>query len=362
MSNTAIHQALEALFGGRSLSVQEADDTMTQIMTGEATPAQIGAFLAALRLKGETVDEIAGCASAMKRNAVQVRPTIGDATLIDTCGTGGDQTGTFNISTTVAFVVAGHGVKVAKHGNRSASSKCGSADVLEALGVNLSLGPEQVAACIEEVGIGFLFAPLYHPAMRFAIGPRRELATRTVFNILGPLTNPANATNQVIGVPNAALTEMMARVLGQMGSRAAFVVHGKTSDGHGVDELTTAGTNQISHLHSGEVKTFNWMLQNWGCHAPRWPICWAAMPTKTLPFCAGCWMAASAGAKRDVVLLNAAAALSTECGDWQAGLQEAADSIDSGAAIRRTRPFRREDTELRKMRRIPCRNNHSLIY
>jgi anthranilate phosphoribosyltransferase len=199
---------------------------MTEIMQGEATPAQIGAFLAALRLKGETVDEITGCARAMKRSAVPVRPAIGDVMLVDTCGTGGDGTHTFNISTAAAFVVAGHGVKVAKHGNRSVSSKCGSADVLMALGANIQLTPEQAAVCIEEVGIAFLFAPLYHPAMKHAIGPRRELAARTVFNILGPLTNPANATNQVVGVYDPQLTEIMAHVLNQMGSRAAFVVHG----------------------------------------------------------------------------------------------------------------------------------------
>ncbi len=173
---------------------------MTQIMEGEATPAQVGAFLASLRMKGETVDEITGCARAMKRSAVQVRPQIGDAMLVDVVGTGGDSLGTFNISTTAAFVVAGHGVKVAKHGNRAVSSRSGSADVLAALGVNLQLTAEQAAECIEEVGMAFLFAPAFHPAMRHAIGPRRELAARTIFNILGPLTNPAGATNLLVGV------------------------------------------------------------------------------------------------------------------------------------------------------------------
>jgi anthranilate phosphoribosyltransferase len=333
MSQTPIHHALETLFAGKSLTAQEADDSMNQIMQGEATAAQIGAFLAALRLKGETVEEITGCARAMKRSAVQVRPNIGDVPLLDTCGTGGDQTGTFNISTTVAFVVAGYGVKVAKHGNRSASSKCGSADVLEALGVNLNLGPEQVAACIEEVGIGFLFAPLYHPAMRHAIGARRELATRTVFNILGPLTNPANATNQVIGVPSPALTEPMAQVLGQMGSKAAFVVHGTTNDGRGVDELTTTGPNRVSHLHGGEVRTFQLDATELGLERATLDDLLGGDAAENAAILRGILDGSISGPKRDVVLLNAAAALSTECGDWNAGLQEAAQSIYSGAAL-----------------------------
>lgn len=334
MSNTPIHQALETLFAGNNLTAQEAEDSMTQIMQGEATPAQIGAFLAALRFKGETVDEITGCARAMKRSAVQVRPQIGDAPLLDTCGTGGDQTGTFNISTTVAFVVAGHGLKVAKHGNRSASSKCGSADVLEALGVNLSLGPEQVADCIEEVGIGFLFAPLYHPAMKFAIGPRRELATRTVFNILGPLTNPANATHQVIGVPHPALTEPMAHVLGHMGSKAAYVVHGKTDNGRGVDELTNTGPNRVSHLKDGQVATFEVDATELGLAPSTLDDLRGGNADDNAAILRGILNGSIAGPKRDVVLLNAAAALSTEYGDWQAGLEEAAASIDSGAALR----------------------------
>ena len=327
-----IHTALETVFGGQDLSADAADAAMTQIMSGEATDAQIGAFLAALRQKGESVAEITGCARAMKRVAVQVRPKLDGRRLLDTCGTGGDQTGTFNISTTVAFVVAGAGEKVAKHGNRSASSQCGSADVLEELGVRLGLGPEQVAACIEEVGIGFLFAPLYHPAMKFAIGPRKELATRTVFNILGPLTNPANATHQVIGVPSPSLTTPMARVLGQMGSAAALVVHGTTGDGRGVDELTTAGVNRISHLRNGAVEEGELSASELG------------LPPATLDDLIGGDAAVNAaitrgvlsgelrGPKRDVVLLNAAAALATESRDWQAGLATAAQSIDSGAA------------------------------
>jgi anthranilate phosphoribosyltransferase len=223
MTQTAIQQAIHQLFAGRSLSAEQAEAAMSEIMQGESTPAQVGAFLAALRMKGETVDEITGCARAMKRSAVQVRPQIGDAILVDVVGTGGDSLGTFNISTTTAFVVAGHGVKVAKHGNRAISSKCGSADVLAALGVNLQLTAEQAASCIENIGMAFLFAPAFHPAMRHAIGPRRELGARTIFNILGPLTNPAGATNLLVGVFDPSLTESMADLCRARGGR-----HGRT--------------------------------------------------------------------------------------------------------------------------------------
>ncbi|MCY3898967.1 MAG: anthranilate phosphoribosyltransferase [Caldilineaceae bacterium] len=327
-----IHKALESIFAGQDLDADAADAAMTQIMSGQATDAQIGAFLSALRMKGERVPEITGCARAMKRVAVPVRPALNGQRLLDTCGTGGDQTGTFNISTTVAFVVAGAGEKVAKHGNRSASSQCGSADVLEELGVRLDLGPEQVAECIEDVGIGFLFAPLYHPAMKYAIGPRRELATRTIFNILGPLTNPANATHQVIGVPSIDLTHQMAEVLGQMGSTAAFVVHGTTSDGGGVDELTTTGVNRVSHLLNGEVWESELSATDLGlAHASLDDLVGGDAGTNAA-ITRGILSGELHGPKRDVVLLNAAAALATENGEWRAGLTAAAESIDSGAA------------------------------
>ena len=327
-----IHEALETVFAGQDLSADAADAAMTQIMGGEATDAQIGAFLAALRQKGESVAEITGCARAMKRVAVQVRPNLNSQRLLDTCGTGGDQTGTFNISTTVAFVAAGAGEKVAKHGNRSASSQCGSADVLEELGVKLDLGPEQVAECIEEVGIGFLFAPLYHPAMRYAIGPRRELATRTVFNILGPLTNPANATHQVIGVPSPGLTTPMAQVLGEMGSKAAFVVHGTTDDGRGVDELTTTGVNRFSHLRNARVEEGELSTSDLGLSPATLEDLVGGDATVNAAITRGILSGDLRGPKRDVVLLNAAAALATENGDWESGLVAAAQAIDSGAA------------------------------
>ena len=252
MSQTAVQQAIHQLFEHQNLSTEQADAAMMEIMTGEATEAQIGAFLAALRMKGETIDEITGCALAMKRNAVQVQPDIGNSPLIDVVGTGGDGSHSFNISTTAAFVVAGAGYKVAKHGNVGVSSKSGAADVLAALGVHTRLTAEQAADCIEEVGMAFLFAPAFHPAMRHAIMPRRQLAARTVFNILGPLTNPASATHMLIGVFDPSLTEPMANVLGQMGVIAAFVVHGAD----GLDELSITGVNRVSHLLNGQVETF----------------------------------------------------------------------------------------------------------
>lgn len=329
MTTTAIQHAIHRLFAHHDLSAEEADAAMTQIMEGEATPAQVGAFLAALRMKGETVDEITGCARAMKRSAVPVRPQIGDAMLVDVVGTGGDSIGTFNISTTAAFVVAGHGVKVAKHGNRAVSSRSGSADVLAALGVNLQLTAEQAAECIEEVGLAFLFAPAFHPAMRHAIGPRRELAARTIFNILGPLTNPANATNLLVGVFDPKLTEPMAQVLGQMGARAAFVVHGAG----GADELSLTGANRVSHLHNGEVRTYDFDAQELGLSSAAIAELVGGAAEENAAITRGILAGEIHGAKRDAVLLNAAFALSTECGDLKAGMEEARQSIDSGAAL-----------------------------
>lgn len=329
---TPIHTALETLFAGENLSAQAADDAMMQIMTGEATPALIGAFLAALRLKGETVDEITGCARAMKRNATQVRPLLGDTPVLDIVGTGGDGTQKFNISTTAAFVIAGHGVKVAKHGNRS-NRRAGSADVLEALGATLQTTPEQVAELLDEVGIAFLFAPSYHPAMRHAIGPRREIQTRTIFNILGPLTNPASPTNMLVGVFAPELTDVMARVLGNMGVNAAYVVHGYYETGAGLDELTPTGISRVSHLHNGNVTTTTFDPADLGMQRATLADMQGGDGATNAAILRGILSGEVRGPKRDAVLLNAAAALSTECGDWQAGLAEATESIDSGAAL-----------------------------
>lgn len=249
--------------------------------------------------------------------------------LVDTCGTGGDGKHTFNISTTAAFVVAGRGVKVAKHGNRAASSKCGSADVLLALGGNLDLTPEQVAECIEEIGIGFLYAINHHPAMRYAIGPRRDLGQRTVFNLLGPLTNPASATHQLIGIYDGELTTTVAEVLGSLGTKAAFVVHGAD----GLDELSTTGTNKISRLDGGSVTTFDLDPVELGVPKARLADLLGNTPEENAQITYNILSGKDQGPRRDIVILNAAGALCSERNDWEFGLAEARESIDSGAAL-----------------------------
>lgn len=245
-----MQSAIRAVTERRNLSHNEMAAVMRTIMTGEATPAQIGGFLIGLRMKGETVDEIAAAAAVMRELSTKV-PVHGGH-VVDTCGTGGDSMGTFNISTTSAFVAAAAGAQVAKHGNRSVSSKTGSADVLEAAGVNLDLTPEQVAQCVEEVGVGFMFAPKHHNAMKFAIGPRREMGVRTIFNLLGPLTNPASAPNQVLGVFSRDWVEPVARVLMQLGSHHVLVVH---SD-DGMDEMSIAAATHVAELKDGTVTTY----------------------------------------------------------------------------------------------------------
>lgn len=312
-----------------NLTTAGAEEAMNIIMTGQATPAQIGAYLVALRMKGETVDEITGSARAMRANAVRVPLTRDGQPLYDTAGTGGDGAGTFNISTAAAFIVAGTGRRVAKHGNRAASSQCGSADVLAALGLSLELSPEQVGRAIEEVGIGFLFAPRFHPAMKHAVGPRKEIGQRTIFNVLGPLTNPAGADVQVIGVYDPALTEPLARVLAELGARAAFVVHGYG----GLDELNPCGPNRVSHLKEGAVHSFDLDPADLGFE--RAPL--ADLRGGTADENARTMRALLSGqlngARRGAVLLNAAAALAAETGDFSAALAEARQSLDSGRAL-----------------------------
>ncbi len=328
-----IREAIAQLLAEKSLSSLQAEGVMDEVMTGAATPAQIAGFLVALRIKGETVEEITGCATAMRRAALEVRPNRSD--LIDTCGTGGDGVGTFNISTTTAFVVAGAGLPVAKHGNRSVSSKSGSADVLEALGVNLNLSAEHMAQCIDEVGIGFLFAPKLHPAMRYAIGPRRELGVRTIFNILGPLTNPAGATAQLLGVYTPELTEVMARVLQSLGSTAACVVHGHG----GVDELTTTGPNQISTFgldgKNGQVTTQMLDPQALGFERADAADLLGGTPAENASIMREILAAKDRGPRRDVVLRNSGMALYVggKADSLEDGLVLAADSIDKGAAL-----------------------------
>jgi anthranilate phosphoribosyltransferase len=329
-----IRETINQLLEGQSLPIDQAEVVMDEIMSGGATPAQIAGFLVALRIKGETADEIAGCARAMRRAAVHVSPVRAD--VVDTCGTGGDRAGTFNISTTAAFVVAGAGLGVAKHGNRSVSSQSGSADVLEALGVNLTLTPDRVARAIDEIGIGFLFAPNFHPAMRHAIGPRRELGVRTVFNVLGPLTNPAGAEAQVLGVYDASLTEVLARVLQQLGSRAAYVVHGHG----GLDELTTTGPNRISCFGvepgNGVVATRTLDPGQLGFRRAEAGDLQGGTPQDNARITHALLDGLDRGPRRDVVLLNAAAALVAggKAADLPEGIALAAESIDSGAALR----------------------------
>lgn len=316
---------------GQDLTLAEAEAAMNIIMHGEATPAQVGGYLVALRMKGECVAEIAGSARAMRANAspivLPMLPT--DLPLIDTAGTGGDGAQTFNISTTAAFIIAGAGYPVAKHGNRAASSRSGSADVLEALGVNLNLTPAQVGACIAEVGIGFLFAPTFHPAMRHAIGPRRELGTRTIFNVLGPLTNPAGASHQLIGVFAPHLTTVLANVLGELGSTAAFVVHGHD----GLDELTTGGPNQVSELRNGRVTSYTLDPRNYGFAPAPTAVLRGGDPAENAAITLAILRGTEQGARRDVALLNAAAGLATHTGDFGAGVALARQSLQSGAAL-----------------------------
>lgn len=326
-----IKTAINKVMNGDSLNIEESEEVMSQIMAGEATPAQIGAYLTALRMKGETVEEITGSARAMRSLAAPVRPNTAPADLVDTCGTGGDSAGTFNISTTAAFVVAGTGQKVAKHGNRSVSSKSGSADVLAALGVNLDLTPQQVAQAIDEIGIGFLFAPKLHPAMKHAIGPRRELGVRTIFNVLGPLTNPAGARAQIIGVYDERLTEPLAQVLGELGSRGAFVVHGHG----GLDELTTTGPNRVSRLQEGNVTTEMLDPADLGFARAALADLLGGTAEENAQITRDILTARQNGPRRDVVVLNAAAALvaAGRADDLPAGIKQANESLDSGAAL-----------------------------
>jgi anthranilate phosphoribosyltransferase len=322
---------LQKVISFQNLSNNEAQEAMTIIMTGQATTAQIGAYLVALRMKGETVDEIVGSARAMRLQANRVMVAMGDQHLVDIVGTGGDGSNSFNISTTAAFVIAGAGKRVAKHGNRAASSRCGSADVLAALGVKLELTSQQVATCIEEIGIGFMFAPMFHPAMKYAIGPRKEIGQRTIFNILGPLTNPAGATHQLVGVYDPALTETLAKVLGSLGTQAAFVVHGD----HGMDELTTTGCNRVSHLKDGRVTSFEFDAHSLGLRASADDDLLGGDPQVNAQMLMDILSGKDESPRRDVVLLNSAAALASEDGDLAAGIREAERSLSSGAALER---------------------------
>ncbi len=317
---------------GKDLTDLEAEQAMQVIMSGGATPAQIGGYLVALRMKGESVAEIVGSARAMYAAASRVSLPAGGGPIVDIVGTGGDGAQTFNISTTAAFVIAGTGRRVAKHGNRAASSRCGSADVLGALGVNLDLTPEQVGQCIQEVGIGFLFATKFHPAMKYAIGPRRELGQRTIFNILGPLTNPAGATHLLVGVYQPELTQTLAEVLGGLGGKTASVVHGYG----GLDELTTAGPNRVSQLRDGEVSTYELDAAELGLRPASLEELRGGEPAENARMLRAVLSGEDRSPRRDVVLLNAAAALATlDHGDLPEALKLAQESLESGAALAR---------------------------
>jgi len=322
-----IQSAIAELMDGRDLSQEGARDVMRSIMDGEATPGQIGAFLVALRIKGETADEIAGCAEAMREHVLVVRPARKD--LVDTAGTGGDGARTFNISTAAALVAAAAGAGVAKHGNRAVSSSSGSADVLEALGFNLELPPKTIARSIDELGFGFLFAPTHHPAMRHAAPVRRELATRTVFNVLGPLTNPAGARAQVVGVYAAELVPTIAEVLARLDAERAFVVHGAD----GVDELSPAGPNLVCEVADGQVRRREIDPLDLGIERCAPEELGGGDPAENAETIRRIFSGADGG-KRDAVLLNAAGAIAAGglARDLAGGVGLAREAIDSGAA------------------------------
>lgn len=328
-----IREAIAKLVTGASLSEDEAAAAMVSIMSGEATPAQIGAFLMGLRIKGETVDEITGMARVMREHARRVDT---DGALLDTCGTGGDERGTFNVSTAAAFVAAGAGARVAKHGNRAMTSRCGSADVLEALGARIDLGPEQVRQCLEEVGVAFMFAQAFHPAMKHAAGPRRELGIRTVFNILGPLCNPAGADRQVLGVADPVVGEKLAHALQRLGSTHALVVHGQD----GIDEISVSAPTTIYELRDGRIFRETLLPSEAGVGTHRLEDLRGGTPEVNAVRLRSV-LGGEPGPLRDFVLVNAAAALVAFdlASSIREGVRVAAHAIDSGAALEKLERF-----------------------
>jgi anthranilate phosphoribosyltransferase len=338
-----IKNAIAKVVNRVDLAEEEMRSAMEEIMTGRVTPAQIGSFITALRIKGETVDEITGAAKVMRAKASKVRIELNnhtvnidrdeinveDETILDTCGTGGDGTNTFNVSTATAFVAAGAGVKVAKHGNRAVSSKCGSADVLANLGVKMDINHSNVETCIQETGICFLYAPLYHGAMKYAAGPRQEIGIRTIFNLLGPLTNPAGATAQVMGVYSPDLTEKIAYVLNNLGTREAFVVCGEGT----FDEISICGPTKVSHLKERKVDTFEIRPEDYGFKRGD-PAEIKGGNAKENARIVREILDGETGAKRDMILFNAAAAFVAAGRDdnFKDGIERAKWSIDSGRA------------------------------
>jgi anthranilate phosphoribosyltransferase len=336
-----IKEAITKVVTGDNLTEKEMEGAMGEILTGKATPVQIGSFITALRMKGETIDEITGAARAMRARAMKMHLNnhlvnidrdeinIEDETILDTCGTGGDVTNTFNVSTTTALVVAGGGIKVAKHGHRAVSSHCGSADVIEALDLKLDITRSDVERCIHEVGIGFFYAPLFYGAMKYPAGPRQEIGIRTIFNLLGPLTNPAGATAQILGVYEPDLTEKMAHVLKRLGTKEAFVVFGEGT----FDEISICGPTRISHLKDGKINTFNITPEKYGFKRAKPEDIRGGNARENARIIKEI-LEGQKGPKRDIVLLNAAAAF-VAAGfdrDLKEGIERARDVIDSGRA------------------------------
>lgn len=322
-----LKEAIDLLVSGHSLSTEQAARVMEEIMSDEATPAQFGAFVTALRLKGETVDEIIGLAKVMRAKSIPVN--TGEP-VVDTCGTGGDGSHTFNISTAAAFIATAAGLKVAKHGNRAMSSQCGSADVLEALGVKIDLDAEQVQKCLREVGMGFMFAPTFHPAMRYAAVPRREIGIRTVFNILGPLTNPAGAKAQVLGVADESLVEKLSLVLQGMGCHHALVVHGED----GLDEITISGKTYVRELKEAHIKSYTITPEDLGLSRASSDNLKGGSSKENADLLRGI-LAGASGPRRDVVLMNTAAVLlaGDKVETLQQGMALAREVIDNGQAL-----------------------------
>ncbi len=331
-----IREAIAKIIIGKDLDEQQMVAVMQEIMNGEATQAQIGSFITALRMKGETIDEIVGAVRVMREKATFVDTGVDTAAgeiLMDIVGTGGDGSGTFNVSTTTSFVVAGAGVTVAKHGNRAVSSSCGSADVLEALGVDLSMPADRVGECVRTVGIGFLFAPMLHGAMKHAIGPRREIGIRTVFNILGPMTNPAGANVQLTGVFAKELTSVVAAVLGRLGMKRTLVVWGEGN----LDELTITGTSHVADAHNGQVENYTIEPEDLGLARGSLEDIKGGASAQESASQVREVLAGNKGAKLDMVLLNAGAALlaAEKVGNLQEGVDLARETINSGAALKK---------------------------
>ncbi|MBN1245220.1 anthranilate phosphoribosyltransferase [Candidatus Bathyarchaeota archaeon] len=329
-----IREGIQKLIDGASLSFEESQEIMREVMSGKATNAQIAAFLTALRMKGETVEELIAFATVMRERCRRIHPRV-EGRLVDTCGTGGDKTKTFNISTAAAFVVAGAGVAIAKHGNRSVTSKSGSADVLEKLGLNLKMTPEEVQNAIEQIGVGFMFAPAFHPAMKYAVEPRREIGVRTVFNVLGPLTNPASANAQLLGVYDPKLTVPMAYALKRLGCEEAMVVHGLD----GLDEVSTLGKTAIAWLKEGEVATMETLPKDFGVKQARIADIKGTAPEESAEILfkilnGNC---AVDDPKTEIVLVNSAAGIIVggKAEDFRYGMAVARESIESGAACKK---------------------------